>query len=308
MGIIHQVTNHIYEIDTGIKMPHPVIAYFIMDRHPALIDPGPASAVPALLEALRELGQEPGEIAHVFLTHVHIDHGGGTGKLLEQMPQAKIVVHPQGVPHLIEPSRLISGAQEIFGEDFQQEFGPVLPVPQHQLQAAQDEANFSLGEIELKVIYSPGHAPHHICFSESQSRGLFVGEALGNPLPATSFVLPPVAPPRFDLEAYLRTLGRLKRLNPRVLFYPHSGTIREVEEQFQLIYESLKTCFAILARAIRTGETPQQTAERFRDYVPEEVLGQFELILDAVLTEGVNLLKKKSLLLGSLFMAPGAAE
>lgn len=293
MDNIREVADHIYQIDTRQRMPHQVIVYFIRDRYPSIVETGPASAVPAILEALRYLGQEPQGLAYIFLTHIHLDHSGGTGYLLQHLPQVKVVAHPAGVRHLVDPAKLIEGTKGVFGESFPERFGSILPVSEERIQTVQDEETISLGERELKAIYSPGHAHHHVCFSETRSRGLFVGEALGNILPGTDFVLPPVAPPRFDFVGYIETLHKLRKLSPAILFYPHNGAHTEAEKRIRLAYDSLVKCFHIVAEAMKAGESPQQISWRFQDYIPAAAMQEMGFLFNIVLEQGINYLKEK---------------
>lgn len=295
MATISEVDKNIYQIETEVRMPHPAIIYFIADKEPALIDTGPYTAILSVMEALPKLGYEPVALSRVFLTHIHMDHAGGVWYLAQQLPHLEVVVHPQGVPHLINPAKLIAGTKEIFG-DFEQEFGPLLPVPHEQIRPAQDEEVISLGERALKVIYSPGHAHHHMCFYDTKGGGLFPGEAMGTHLAVTDFILPPVAPPRFDLDSHLETLAKLRKLSPSILFYPHKGAIREVERQFQLAYDGIKICARILSEAAKAGESPGQTMERFYAYVPKEAVLEYELLLESLLTGGMDYSKVRTLL------------
>ena len=288
---ILQVEENIYRIDTGVKVPHPVFVYVIVDRGLSLVDPGPPVAVSIVLEALRQLGYEPASLSRLLLTHVHMDHAGGAGHLAQQLPQLEIVVHPKGAPHLVDPTRLVAGTKGVFGDDFEQEFGCILPVPEQQIYLAQDEELISLGERELRVVYSPGHATHHMCFYDTEEGGLFCGEAMGTPLPGTDFVLPSVAPPKFDLGLYLETLAKLRNLSPSILLYPHNGISREAERQFQLAYEGVEICRSVLTEAARAGESPEQIAERFSAYIPKTVILKFEPFFRSLLAEGINYFK-----------------
>lgn len=291
MNTVSQVADNIYQIDTLVRMPHELFVYFIQDEYPSIVETGPSASVPAILEALRYLGQEPGELTYVFITHIHMDHSGGVGYLVRRLPRMRVIAHPQGVRHLVDPSKLIAGARGVFGENFQEAFGPILPVPEELILPVQDGEIVSLGKKELKVIYSPGHAHHHLSFFETRSRGLFVGEALGNILPGTDFVLPPVAPPKFDLAAYIETLNKLRALSPSLVFYPHNGAQEGIERRFQLTYDSLRMCFRIVAEAMKAGESYQQIARRFLAYIPTETVEEFDLLVNNVITQIVEQLK-----------------
>lgn len=292
------VAENIYQINPTDNWAPPVDIYFIKDECSALIDTGPSASIPGVLEILRHLGED--SLSYIFLTHIHLDHGGGAGYLSHQLPQSKVIVHPRGASHLIDPSKLIAGTQELFGENFQQEFGAILPVEEQQIQIAQDNQVFSLGDRELSIVYSPGHAPHHISFYEKKRRELFCGEALGGSLPGINFAPPLISPPRFDLKVYLQTLRRLKSLAPSVLFYAHGGAQREVDRQFQLIYEGVKLSLHILWEGMKAGETPEQMIARVHSYVPREMVQSYELTFYTIFKEGESYLRENQVSVDSI--------
>lgn len=285
-----EVAENIFQIEAlESKSVSPAIeVYFIRGKYPALIDTGPSAAIPSILKVLQDLGQDPFSLTYIFLTHVHMDHGGGAGYLTRQLPQAKVIVHPAGAPHLSDPSRLIAGAAQLFGEEFPQEFGLIQAVPEDRIRVAQDGEVFALGEKELEVIYSPGHASHHMSFYDRKSKGLFCGEALGSSWPKHHMVLPMVSPPRFDVEVYLKTVSRLKGLAPTALFFAHGGTQRETDQQFQLLYDSLRKCFSVIA----TRKTLEEQMIQLRDYFPREIVKEFDFLFRIVLTQGTNYFKE----------------
>lgn len=293
-----QVAENIYQIN-AIDTWHPIVdIYLIKDKYPALIDTGPSVAIPRVLEILHHLGQE--SLSYIFLTHIHMDHGGGAGFLSQRLPQAKVIVHPQGARHLIDPAKLIAGTQELFGESFQKEFGSILPVAEYQVQPVQDGEVVSLGDRELNIVYSPGHSLHHISFYEKRRRELFCGEALGGLLPGINFTLPLISPPRFDLKVYLNTLRHLRSLSPSILFYGHGGAKQDIKRQFNLIYESIILSLRILQEGLSAGETPEQMINRVYSRVSKEAVGGFELTFITLFKEGVSYLKENGISLDSL--------
>jgi len=192
------------------------IAYLLRGRRAALIETGTAASADRLASRLR--GEN---LAYVFVTHVHLDHGGGAGRLVADHPEATVVVHPRGAPHLADPSRLIRGAR-LASPLLSPLYGAPRPVPEHRILEAHDGDRFDLGDdVVLDVVESPGHAPHHLCFFERSGRILFCGDAAGNH--GTPVDTPLTVPPRFDLAKGLGTLRRLKQLDPRLLAFTHFG-------------------------------------------------------------------------------------
>ncbi|MFC1904743.1 MBL fold metallo-hydrolase [Chloroflexota bacterium] len=219
---IEEVAEKIYRLGVQVPEIDRVFAvYLINEEKAALIEPGPAAVVPYIQEGMKQLGME--ELAYIIPTHIHLDHGGGTGQLAVLFPQATVVLHPHGMKHAIDPSRLIQSTRTAFGDDFEVHWGPILPVPESQVKAPLDGETISLDSRELQCIYAPGHASHHMAVLDRKTGGLFSGEALGIPRSGAEDFPVPYATPGFDMEAYLETIERLKQLKPSMLFYSHGG-------------------------------------------------------------------------------------
>jgi glyoxylase-like metal-dependent hydrolase (beta-lactamase superfamily II) len=263
-----QVEENIYHmLASGEGLLDLMVAYFIWDERGALIEPGPASVTHLFLDEIQRLGYDPDKLAYIIPTHIHIDHGGGMGWAARELPRAKVVIHPSGVRHMVSPSRLIASTKLAFGDDFEDRYGPILPVPEEQILAPLDGQKLPLDDRELRVIYAPGHAPHHITLLDSKTGGLFCGEALGIPHGDNEPPMPAAAPPSFDLELYLQTMDMLEKLTPNLLFYSHNGVGREVTELIALARENAKACGRIVLEALKAGETPEQIGQRLIDYV-----------------------------------------
>jgi len=195
-------------------------AYIFQDDDVALFDAGTSLAKDRILGALDALGVNRDQVRWIFLTHVHLDHAGGAGALLLELPNATVVVHPRGAKHLVDPTKLVASTKSAVGERFRF-YGEALPIPEERLHPAQDGEIFPLGKIQVQAIYSPGHAPHHLCFFLPQRGWLFTGDAVG--LYIKGRLLPTTVPPNFDLEASLATLDRLAALRPQKLLFTHFG-------------------------------------------------------------------------------------
>ena len=203
-----------------------------------VIDPGPESCLDTLLA---ELGDPP---RGLLLTHIHLDHAGSSGALVERFPDLPVYVHERGAPHMIDPSRLLKSAEQLYGADMDLLWGRVVPVPAANLRT------LTGGEtVEgFRVEYTPGHASHHVSYLHEASGEAFVGDVAGVRIPPASFTLAPTPPPDVDLEAWSGSLDKLRDWDPQALCLTHFGPVRDVERQLVAIREALARR-AQLARA-----------------------------------------------------------
>ena len=233
---------------------------------PVLIDPGSGIAAAELLEGTGLLGIDLQRLAYIIPTHIHLDHGGGAGYLAQRLPKPKVVLHPKGTAHLTDTSVLVRGARLIFGQNFEQSLGPVVPIPRERVHVASDGEVIRLGKRELKIIFSPGHAVHHIALFDSLTKGLFCGDALGFLAESMSDVPFPVGLSPFDPRAYVQTIDKLAALHPEVIYYAHHGPRTEVD---QLIGKVKEICLAfddIIHKGIKAGQDDQQISQQILDY------------------------------------------
>ncbi|MBA7710911.1 hypothetical protein ES703_119861 [subsurface metagenome] len=181
-----------------------------------------------------------------------------------------------------------------FGDDFEIRYGPILPIPQSQVKIPEDGETISIDGNELQIIYTPGHAPHHIAILDRKTRGLFCGEALGIPTPgAESSPLPAAAPPSFDVEVYLKTMERLRELSPRILFYSHDGVGRKPEELISRAAENTKLFSDLILKALREGETAEAIEHRLREYISSHMGINVEKVDTWMTVEGFTFYFKK---------------
>jgi len=217
-----EIGKNLYQVDLetgGFK--NLICSYILRGSKIIIVESGPTSSVPILADGLKELNFRLEDVEYVAVTHVHLDHGGGAGTLLKALPNAKVIVHPRGMPHLIDPQRLWESAQSVLG--FVSEiFGEPEPVPKERIIPI-TEGSFDLDSgAKLKVIETVGHASHSLSFHESFNNGVFPGDAAGTYFPEFDVVIP-TTPPPFHLDSALASLDKLISLNPSVLYYSHFG-------------------------------------------------------------------------------------
>jgi glyoxylase-like metal-dependent hydrolase (beta-lactamase superfamily II) len=199
----------------------------------ALVDPGPSTCLATLGAALRARGIGVGDIRHVLLTHIHLDHAGATGSLLDENPDIEVFVHARGAPHLADPGRLLASAGRLYGQDMDRLWGAVRPVPSHRLRILEGGERIAAGGRELEVAYTPGHASHHVSYFEPSSRIAFVGDTAGIRRGSGVYVMPAAPPPDIDLEAWRSSEARILAWEPDTLFLTHFGPFHGPRQHFQ---------------------------------------------------------------------------
>ncbi|MBE0481035.1 MAG: MBL fold metallo-hydrolase [Dehalococcoidia bacterium] len=281
---MEHVAPGIYRVETPLAGTAMLFAAYIIKESGVLIEPGPAGCVPRIRQALEEL--EIGHLTCIIPTHIHVDHAGGMGTLARLFPEAMVVVHPAGRKHAVDPSRLIRSTKSAFGDGFEEVYGPVEPVPENQLRVPLDGETLRFGRRKLRIIYAPGHSPHHIAILDSASGGLFCGEALGLPVQRGEIVpLPAVAPPSFDQELYLQTIDKLRKLHPRILFYSHGGVGSDPERLTRMAEHHTRMLGDFIREALKAGKDPVVIQRELRDYVRASLGVELESI-DLAMTVG----------------------
>jgi glyoxylase-like metal-dependent hydrolase (beta-lactamase superfamily II) len=235
MTELKEVASHIYLFDNKIYgIPEFGACYILGEDKKAIIDCGPTTSLPYVLEALEKLSLKPADIDYLILTHIHLDHAGGAGMLLKQMPQAKVFVHRNGARHLINPAKLIASVIEAQGEAAYRQNGEIVPIEAARVQIPDDGDKLKLSDSQTLTFYDGlGHSPHELCIAESRNKGVFVGDAVGN-FNAAHDILVAITPlPSFDYGLYMASLQKLEKLNPAVLYFPHYGVGNQVKNIFR---------------------------------------------------------------------------
>jgi glyoxylase-like metal-dependent hydrolase (beta-lactamase superfamily II) len=227
-----------------------VICAFEIDG--LIVDPGPSSAVENLL---RDLSEPPRAL---LLTHIHLDHAGATGTLVRKWPSLQVYVHERGARHLVDPSKLLRSAGQLYGDDMDRLWGEVLPVPEENLHV------LSGGEtVEgFRVAYTPGHASHHVCYFSEESGDAFVGDVAGVRIPPSDFTLAPTPPPDIDVELWLASLDTIAGFSPNRLCLTHFGSVDDVAAQLETMRDTLRRWAQLAA---------DSDQERFVAAIEEEV-------------------------------------
>ncbi|HEU4884225.1 MAG TPA: MBL fold metallo-hydrolase [Longimicrobium sp.] len=226
---IHQEAPGVTRIDHGWGGEGFIASYLVEDGGElALIEAGPASTRDALLAGIRAAGHDPADLSHILLTHIHLDHAAGAGQLARIAQGATVHVHPQGAPHLVDPSRLLASATRIYGDQMDALWGTMLPVPVERIRTPTDGDAVRVGGRSLVALDTPGHAIHHFAFHDPDAGLVFTGDVGGIRLQGARHVRPPTPPPEVDTPAWLASIDRLRALQPRMLLPTHFGGIDDV--------------------------------------------------------------------------------
>jgi glyoxylase-like metal-dependent hydrolase (beta-lactamase superfamily II) len=227
----------IFVIDTGFVRPRFDAAYLVVaNGRAAYIDTGPNNAVPRLLAALEFAGLERSAVDYVIPTHVHLDHAGGAGLLMSELPNARMLIHPRGSRHMIDPTVLMEGVRAVYGvEVADRDYGELVPVPEERVTTTSDGMVVTLGGRALRFMDTPGHARHHHCIWDEASRGWFAGDTFGIAYPELHtpkgpYVVPATAPVQFDRDALHESIERLLAQRPTQMFLTHFGAVAHPEQ------------------------------------------------------------------------------
>lgn len=220
-GVLALDTHH-------MGRPHVVATYVLLGDEPAIVDPGPAGTLPSVEAALAQHDMGLADLRHVVLTHIHLDHAGATGRILERHPTVQVHVHERGAPHLVDPSRLIRSAAQLWGDQLETLWGRTAPVPPAAITTLAGGETLRLGRRTLRAYDAPGHARHHLVWLDEESGAAFVGDSAGVRLPLVRFTRPATPPPEVDLEAWERTLDLIGALDPAWLMLTHFGAYGDV--------------------------------------------------------------------------------
>lgn len=258
---IYRHPHGICAIDAEYLYSGHAAAHLIEDSgSAAFVDVGTNDSVPYLLAALAELGIARQSVEYVLLTHVHLDHAGGAGALMRELPNARAVLHPRGAPHMIDPSRLIAGSRVVYGEQrFARLYGELVPIPRERVRVAADGERIALGARTLELIHTPGHAMHHYAVVDAAHASIFSGDTFGISYPplATgrgSFITPSTVPTQFDPEQHLASIDRMLSYHPESIYLMHFSRVTGVPRLAELLKAQIGELTGIARRHAQAAD------------------------------------------------------
>ena len=249
--------NHsITTIDCHYGAPGLAAAYLIAEPgHAAFVDNNTSNAVPHLLEALTVAGMDGSDVEYLVVTHIHLDHSGGTAELLKHCPDATVLCHPRSVRHLAAPGRLVQSSKQVYGEVvFRQMYGDIEPVDADRIRPMGDKETVALGTRTLTFFHTEGHARHHCCILDSDSNSVFSGDAFGLamtglPVPGSAYVMCSSSPTEFDADAARVTARRLVDTGADGAHLTHFGTVTDMAMARDQLIDSIDRMQSVLEDA-----------------------------------------------------------
>jgi len=244
-----------------------ICCYLIEAEEPTIVDPGPTTALDRLVEELGVLGIGSNDLRHVVLTHIHLDHAGSTGHLMELFPKAVVHVHEDGAPHMVDPERLVASTRRTFGEAHDRLWGEVKPVSADRIRAWRPGDRGAWDG--LRPLPTPGHIGHHVAYLDEREGTLFAGDSLGIAL-ADAPSYPPTPPPAVNLRAWAETLEEIGHIAPERFGAAHFGFHSDVEPRRVQLAERLEALEARVRAWLETGD--ESEVEDFAREVREELV------------------------------------
>jgi glyoxylase-like metal-dependent hydrolase (beta-lactamase superfamily II) len=287
MSTIIDYGNGISAIDSEFQSPNlDAIHLLVEDGKAAIIDTAANSSVPLILDALDAKGLDRADVDYVILTHIHLDHAGGAGQLMQHLPNATLTVHPRGAKHLADPSQVIAGTIAVYGEETTRRiYGDIVPVPASRMVETGEGASLSLNGRELRFLDTPGHARHHVAIHDARSRSVFAGDTFGVSYRALDvdgreYIFPTCSPVQFDPPAAHVSIDRIAALQPESVYITHFSRVRDIPRLTADLHRML-LAYEELAREAPTGAAAERLA-----YLRE---GMREILVNGALEHGCTL-------------------
>lgn len=239
----------------------------------ALVDPGPGSTLDTLTSALETKGIRFGDVRQLLITHIHLDHAGATGSIVEQHPHIDVLVHARGARHMADPTKLLASASRLYGQDMDRLWGDVKPVDAARMRVLEGGETIAVVGREVKVEYTPGHASHHVSYFDTASRVAFVGDTAGIQRGSGAYVMPPTPPPDIDLDAWRESEKKILAWDPDTLFLTHFGPHQGARQHLQGMFEHIADWSRIVRRLLADGAlTDDERQSRFTDEVSRDLV------------------------------------
>jgi glyoxylase-like metal-dependent hydrolase (beta-lactamase superfamily II) len=292
MDDVFEVAHGITGLDTHMAGKTGLTSGYLVESFaPTLVETGPGTSADAVTRALHRLGVDPDDLAHIVVTHIHLDHAGGVGEIAARFPKAMVWVHPVGAPHLADPTRLNASATRVYGaERLAELFGRMHAVPADRIRALEDGGEIDLGSRRLTALHTPGHASHHLALQDSSTGAVFTGDAVGVHLPQVPVLRPAAPPPEFDVELAIASIERIRSHARGTLLFSHFGALSAVEETCAIAIERIREWADIvrlarlrtqdlgeIAQALRRATAADYEHVSDSDQARFELLGVFDL-------------------------------
>jgi len=258
-------------IDLNFRGSPRVIATAVMQGADGvtLIDPGPTSCLSALESGLRDRGLTLRDVRSILLTHIHLDHAGACGTIVERVPGVRVFVHERGATHMIDPAKLLASATRLYGDRMDTLWGAFQPVPAANVTALKGGERLELAGKAINVAYTPGHAKHHVSYLDEHSGTAYVGDTAGVQV-SGNFLIAPTPPPDIDIEAWQQSLDTIDAWQPVSLFLTHFGPVSPARAHLARFRSTVATAAETARRMIDAGGTDEELAKKFAERMRQD--------------------------------------
>lgn len=241
-----EYTGGVTVIDADYHREHMAACYMMeAGSEVAFIETGTNSSTPRMMKVLEHRGWKPEDVTYVIITHVHLDHAGGAGSLMQLLPNATLLAHPYAARHMIDPSKLEAGSRMVYGDElYEKIYGVLVPVPEQRTRVMEDETTIAFGNRRLRFIDTPGHARHHFCVHDSLTNGWFTGDTFGISYrefdtEKGAFLFPTTTPIQFDPEPLKASVRRLLEASPDYMYLTHYGRVGDVPRLARMMLDGI---------------------------------------------------------------------
>ncbi|MGI6442433.1 MAG: MBL fold metallo-hydrolase [Synergistaceae bacterium] len=242
----YKYDDGIFAVDSHYLRKGNAAVYILRDSNSAaLVETANNASLPYILDAMNELSVRKEDVEYIFITHVHLDHAGGAGSYIKEFPNARIVIHPLGAPHLIDPQRIVAAASEVYGADWVKSlYGEIIPVDRNRIIAAEDGQTINMKSRNIICLATPGHARHHMAFFDEKHSAMFTGDALGSSWPEMNaingrWIIPSTAPMQFDPGDMHSSIDKIARFKPQKVYLTHFGLLENLSEAAEELHRDI---------------------------------------------------------------------
>ena len=274
-----QHAHGILAVDTEYVRPLLDASHLVVESgRAAFVDTGTNNSVPGFMAALAANDLDPGDVDFVFLTHIHLDHAGGAGLLMQKLPNARCVVHPVGAKHMVDPTKLIAGTEAVYGKELAQRmYGEIQPIVADRIVQPQDGESYSLAGRELSAFYTEGHARHHYCLHDPASAGVFTGDSFGLSYrdldtAAGAFIFASTTPTHFDPDEAHKSIDRIMAREPECVYLTHYSRVDDLPRLAADMHADIDA-FVAIARSCQGND---DRVARMQEALFEHLAGRIE--------------------------------
>lgn len=264
-----EITEGVWLLDLGFQNRKQIVASYLLtgDDEVVLIESGPSSTLDRLEASVARAGFDLADVSKVLVTHIHLDHAGASGPLARANPDLRVYAHPFGLPHLVDPTKLVASASRIYGDQMEPLWGDVVAIDEHQVIPFSDDEILRIAGRDLRVIFTPGHAWHHVAIHEADTGTVFTGDVGAVRMPGYRYVCPPAPPPDLSPDSWAESIERIAALNPTRLCLTHFGVVDDPARHLEQILPNLEAFMAIGEAAVNDDEPDGVMTRKLQDRV-----------------------------------------